>query len=281
MKATVRYLERLSRSFLLGWSLVLVLCLGVVDYLTGPDLPLTLLYLLPVGLVAWCAGRDFGVFTAVGSAVVSLLADLLVDAGASHPLLHCWNALTHAAVLAGVAILLSVLRGAREREEQLTGKDLLTGVDNRVAFLEHAGREIDLARRYGHPLTIICVDVDDFRGVNDRLGRHAGDVLLRRTAETIRGHVRESDTVARLGADEFAVLLPKAGYGPAKATAHRLRENLLRAMRTTGHAVTFSLAAVTFASPPLSVDEMLGQADDLMGSAKNSGKDTVMHAVWG
>jgi diguanylate cyclase (GGDEF)-like protein len=122
-----------------------------------------------------------------------------------------------------------VVRLLSERVERLVAElrlaastDPLTGLLNRRAFGEHFGRELARARRSGEPFAALLIDVDRFKELNDRDGHAAGDAALVALAGELTGALREVDTLARIGGDEFAVLLPDTGPEAARATAERL-----------------------------------------------------------
>lgn len=156
----------------------------------------------------------------------------------------------------------------RKKEEEklkyLSMHDGLTGVYNRACF-EHEMRRLD-AERY-LPVSMIICDVDNLKQVNDMHGHAAGDAVLRRAAEIVKGAVRASDIVARIGGDEFAVLLPNTGSNAAKAIRERIRQHAAGAADLlTG----LSLGAATRETMEMSMSELFKSADDAMYSAKPS-----------
>jgi diguanylate cyclase (GGDEF)-like protein len=153
--------------------------------------------------------------------------------------------------------------------------DPLTRVANPRGFHEKAQREIEIAKRYGHPFTVAYLDLDNFKVVNDSLGHSTGDDLLVRVAELIGGSIRETDVLARLGGDEFAILFSETGSEAAQKVMARIEGEISREMQVKGWPVTLSVGLVTFVAPPESVDEMLQKADGLMYEAKASGKNIV------
>jgi diguanylate cyclase (GGDEF)-like protein len=139
-------------------------------------------------------------------------------------------------------------------------------------------REITRARRYNRPLTLLYIDLDNFKQVNDAFGHETGDELLVEVAATIRCNVRATDLVARLGGDEFALLLTETNREAGLVVTNKLRETLLRAMQERNWPVTFSIGVVSFTVPPASVEEMVKQADEVMYSVKQRGKNSIAAA---
>jgi diguanylate cyclase (GGDEF)-like protein len=116
------------------------------------------------------------------------------------------------------------LKGRLAEVEDLADRDALTPLLNRRAFLRELGRIRTFAQRYGSPASLVYFDLDDLKGVNDRLGHAAGDAALKAVAERLLGHVRESDIVGRMGGDEFAVILAQADRATAEAKAAALAQ---------------------------------------------------------
>jgi diguanylate cyclase (GGDEF)-like protein len=114
------------------------------------------------------------------------------------------------------------LKGRLAEVEDLADRDALTPLLNRRALLRELGRIRTFAQRYGSPASLVYFDLDDLKGVNDRLGHAAGDAALRAVAERLLAHVRESDIVGRMGGDEFAVILAQADRPTAEAKAAAL-----------------------------------------------------------
>lgn len=114
------------------------------------------------------------------------------------------------------------LKGRLREIEDLADRDALTPLLNRRALLRELGRIRTFAQRYGSPASLVYFDLDDLKGVNDRLGHAAGDAALKAVAERLLAHVRESDVVGRMGGDEFAVILAQADHATAEAKAAAL-----------------------------------------------------------
>src|SRR6266700_3684873 len=156
-----------------------------------------------------------------------------------------WNIAVVAALLLALGYIGFLHYRVYRRERALTRTDDLTHVENRRAFYEDAGREFERARRYNHPFTLAYFDVDDFKEVSDRFGHQLGDGILRLVAETARESVRASDLVARLGADQFALLLPEAGADAASAVIRKLQEALRHTSHGTGHLLVRGRGSAT------------------------------------
>ena len=176
--------------------------------------------------------------------------------------------------------VLSALKSSLEDEREFGRIDFLTGISNRRSFTELAKMEIDKARRYDYSFTVIYIDLDDFKMVNDRFGHAMGDKLLRSLAQALRKKIRMTDLVARLGGDEFGILLPETGTELAELIVRRLQDAGMTLLQKKGYALPFSMGVVTFLEPPASVDEMLIISDTVMYTAKKNGKHAICREVF-
>jgi diguanylate cyclase (GGDEF)-like protein len=257
----------------------LVLLLGLADWWTGTEMALTIFYLLPIYVVTWFTGLHAGILVALLSAVVWLAADLLAGQAYSHPLTPFWNTAAQAGIFLIATGLLAELKLKREQHEQATHIDLLTKVANRRHFYQLAAMELARAHRHRQPLTIVYLNVDDFKGINERFGHHIGDLLLSMVASTIQRHLRRTDIVARIGNDEFAILMPETAQPAAEEVTTRLRAVLLDLMRAQRWPVTFSIGVLTFLTPPESVEMMVRSTDALIRSVRAGGRDMIRYTA--
>jgi two-component system cell cycle response regulator len=164
---------------------------------------------------------------------------------------------------------------ALELEKQLSRTDPLTRLGNRRAFHEVAEAERLRANRYSRVLSLLYLDLDNFKYINDRFGHETGDELLAMIGDILGRERRVSDYVARLGGDEFALILPETDHAGAEALAVKIRDAVKQTMQQKGWPVTVSIGAVTFTSVPDSCTEMIRCADRLMYESKKNGKDQI------
>jgi diguanylate cyclase (GGDEF)-like protein len=189
-----------------------------------------------------------------------------------------WHIAVVVAILTtGYDVYLRV-RGWR-RQRARAGTDDLTRLENRLAFYELAGREFERARRYAHPFTIAYFDLDDFREVTRLFPHQVGDEMLCLVAGAARHSVRASDVVARLGADQFALLLAEAGPEAAGSAVKKLQQTLQELSEGTGLPLTVSGGVVTCLQPAESLEAAIGAADRLLRGAKAAGRDTFWSEV--
>jgi diguanylate cyclase (GGDEF)-like protein len=274
-------LAQLSLTLLNVIIVVTILAIGGLDHLTGYELSLSFLYLIPVAMAAWRLGWKPALGVSVFSAFIGLLAVLLGQQPFTYPFIPYWNALTRALIFATVGYLLAELRRALRYEHELALTDTLTGILNRRAFYNAVSTELARVKRHRHPATLLFVDIDNFKAMNDEKGQQFGDQLLENVAKTILKNIRAVDVVARLGGDEFAVLLPETGETGAKTLAPRLRWHLMAEMDKYAWPVTFSIGALTCREALGDVEETLRLVDQVMYDVKRTGKDGIAYAVMG
>ncbi|HET6486222.1 MAG TPA: GGDEF domain-containing protein [Spirochaetia bacterium] len=261
-------------------AVLLLAAAAVVDWATGAELSVQFFYLLSIGLMAWFDSFPAAAVLAVISTGVVLFLNLhdLEPVSRGSPLPY-WNALIAAATFLTFALVTSALSRAQRRLKELARLDPLTGIANRRSFMEKATAELVRSRRSGRPFSLMYVDVDNFKRVNDTLGHSAGDTLLRTVSSELCIATRETDVVARLGGDEFAVLLPETEPAGGKDAAEKIRGRLLASATRGGWPVTFSVGLVCCDRAPRSLAALVDTADRLMYSIKNSGKDGLAAQV--
>lgn len=158
--------------------------------------------------------------------------------------------------------------------------DPLTQTNNRASFNNSVKREISLARRHAKSLSIIFLDVDHFKDINDKYGHECGDIALTAVAKWIKESVRSSDVIFRIGGEEFVILLSDTGLSGGKLLAERIRSAI------EAHTLAYDMATIKITASmgvaslrdDDTVDSFLKRADDAMYKAKKSGRNRVMLA---
>jgi two-component system, cell cycle response regulator len=164
----------------------------------------------------------------------------------------------------------------RQRElEDLARKDGLTGLFNYRWLKERLSEEFRRAQRHGDPLSLLMIDLDEFKAVNDRLGHPFGDRVLRVVSELITRSVRETDLCARYGGEEFTVLLPRTGLNGALTVADRIWQGTLESL-IDGEKIRLSLGVSVGPTAQLrSADLLLRAADEALYRAKREGRNRI------
>ena len=182
-----------------------------------------------------------------------------------------------ASFLAGYMVIMRLVN----RLEHLSHHDSLTGLLNRRAIEYLLAREAQRLQRFNEHFSLLMVDIDHFKRINDRLGHAAGDAVLCAVAQTLQAHAREVDRVARFGGEEFCVLLPHTLHDGALQAAERLREaiNLVSIpWNDELISVTISTGLATADNPDETLDAIIQRADQALYQAKADGRNRVVAA---
>lgn len=168
------------------------------------------------------------------------------------------------------------LERVNDRLREMAATDGLTGVKNRVTFDTKLSEEFERAVRYGHPLSVLMLDVDQFKSFNDTFGHPAGDAVLRAVADHLGDAIRGSDLIARYGGEEFAVLLPDTDHAGAVAVAERCRRAVAEGPWVR-RAITVSVGAATLGPETPDAAALVQEADQALYRSKQTGRNRVNH----
>jgi diguanylate cyclase (GGDEF)-like protein len=270
--------QRLHANLAFAGSCLLVVLLVLLDRLTGPYLDFGIFYLLPVMICAWWYNFPAALLIALAGTIAWNLVELSQQPRMTE-VCSLWNGITRFGTLTLVASLVARLHSGIQRERRLARTDPLTGAANGRTFYERTETEAKRACRNRRPLTLVYIDLDNFKQLNDRLGHAAGDEALVHVVCVIHANLRQSDLLARLGGDEFALLLPETGPDAAVSQLTRLQGVLMQEMVRKNWPLSLSIGAVTFPRPDRGVDRMIQQVDGLMYAAKRKGKGRIEHQV--
>lgn len=187
--------------------------------------------------------------------------------------------------LMGFVEVLQDVTDARQKQQALykqATRDAMTGIYNRGHFTESANQEIERARRFAEPLSVVMLDIDHFKKVNDSYGHDIGDKAIIALARCCEAEIRKIDFVGRLGGEEFAVLQPRAAKQPALEMANRLRMRIAEiriplpgGYRSKVLSYTASLGVATLQPHTEGIQELLKNADNALYQAKNEGRNRV------
>ncbi len=251
---------------------MLALVIGLLDYALGYELSLVVIYLLPVQMVTLALGLRAGMIAAVAVAAIGVSGDYAAGAHFSSGLVFVWKDLSRIASYWIAAALLHQLHRAWSAQRDLAVTDGLTGLLNYRGFMGQAAIAIASCRDAEQPLTALYLDCDRFKQVNDQFGHEAGNDALRVIALTMRRVLRPGDSAGRIGGDEFVMLLPGAGLLQARERVDDLRSLLQADLATFGWPLGVSVGIASFAHPPRSARDLIGEAEHLMYGAKRSGR---------
>ena len=272
--------KKVSKTVWIVLGVLLLSTVAFLDYITGTEFSFSLFYLLPIILISWAISERLGLVFAILGSCVWIAVDIWSGNSnrTSNLFAYMWNATARLGFFM-LPVFMIRLNRALQREQELARTDFLTGVLNARFFHELAQMESNRSVRYKRPFTIAFIDVDNFKSINDTFGHTTGDIVLRTIAMNIKTHLRRTDIVARVGGDEFVVLLPETNAQTAPVVISNMQRALLNEMNVNGWSITFSIGVLTLTDPRLSVDNMIGRADRLMYIVKNSGKNNIQYAI--
>jgi diguanylate cyclase (GGDEF)-like protein len=278
MPSTIEILNRLKSWPL--WmavfaALALAVVVGVIDYSVGDAFDLSLLYVPVIAIVCWVVNLRAAVMFAVLCSLIWLIDDWIVADVTVPEINKYWESAVRFLLFVAFAVVLTHLQTALQRESALARSDPLTGLANVTSFVEEAERASHHSRRGQTPITVIFLDCDHFKEVNDRFGHPQGDALLKDVADCIRSSIRRGDVAARMGGDEFAILCPSMDEALARQIAERVKGDLDLKMQSGNWPVTFSIGVATFPIAPPSVADLIRESDNLMYAVKHATRDGV------
>jgi diguanylate cyclase (GGDEF)-like protein len=274
----------------------LIALTGIAIFLSPESLYLLsagfLLAIMAVGAIV--GGSSVYPFAVIAFVVLTLgwlnAHSVLADQGASFDSRSGTIFLTTQAITyLGLAVMLHTLSryilrtidSLHAQREQLTDialTDDLTNLPNRRHLIEQLGREFIRARRYRRPLSLIYIDLDGFKSINDRFGHLFGDEILRGTAIAMRAVLRSTDLLARIGGDEFSVLLPETNLEGGRRVANKLRKALAAYSERLDPIIpslSFCAGVGQLRREDKSIDDLIGRADEAQYRAKDAGKDQI------
>lgn len=219
-------------------ALIVATMLAAFRVATDAEYAVMSFVVVPVIAIAWVAGGRQGILFAVIATALWLISDPVSDTTQSATWVSGLNALTRLGIYALVAGLIGMLRKVLQREQQLARCDVLTGLMNRRAFFDIGQAEVERARRYGHPIAVAFLDLDNFKTLNDTRGHDVGDAVLKRVAQIMLDTMRKSDRISRLGGDEFAIILPETVARVAEEIGAKLAEVINSALKKDFFPVT-------------------------------------------
>ena len=265
-----------SEWFYLIGSAVTIAVIFALDIFSGADIRLHVLYIFPLAIVArHCAKLRV---TIVAIFVTTIFQVVTFAKG----VIGVRSFVTDIGVAFAASLLIVILaRSARNKHLVIIAQaatDPLTNLANRRAFLADVESEITRQKRYGGTFSLAMLDLDGFKALNDSKGHRAGDEALMLAANVLRDCTRESDSVGRIGGDEFAVLIPSTQDVDCSFMFQKLCDTIAQRMAAAGFAITASIGCKTFMAPPESTTHALQQADEIMYEAKNRGKNCAVHS---
>ena len=259
--------------FLLG--VIVSISLTIIRYKTGPEFEIAQLYLFPIAMVAWFVGRDAATVLATLSMIFWVVFDMFTLQTLSGGLAPALNEVLRLVTFLMVILLIDNSKHQIDNLTELSTVDPLTGLFNRRAFFKRIKLELERAKRYHEPISLIYIDLDNFKTINDKFGHHTGDRLLKEISSLMKINTRQSDIVSRMGGDEFCILLPETNLESAKLVYDKLDKHISKLIKTNKWNISFSAGLLDF-TEDMDAESFVNIADELMYAAKNSGKDKLV-----
>jgi diguanylate cyclase (GGDEF)-like protein len=275
LKTILEFPEKLPKPLLPFIGFFLVLAIGVLDTFTSYDISLSLLYLLPIILIAWYEGGALVAIISIFSVINWAISDLVSGHIYSHFAIPLWNAIMMLGMFLIIGYTITMLKKLLIKQREHSRDDALTNVANIRFFYEQASIEINRSAINKRPLTLAYLGIDNLGFINESLGYVTGDFLLHEVAQIIKAALQSTSLISRLGGAEFAILMPGAKNENATAIIYEVQAQLLEMVKKHGWPVTFSTGIVTGNGPAYAIDELINMAKDLMKAAKITGENTV------
>lgn len=248
-----------------------LIALAAVDLALGNDYRLHSLYLLPFTVIAIHCEKDSTV--AFGAAATFGLQTFVLFSYAMPLGTKVVSSLVSLVTVCLTGILARSMRRTLLDSHHDANHDPLTGLSNRRSFCGFLEAEIARQHRYGSQFSLAMIDLDHFKALNDEQGHEAGDAALTLMAEVLRKSLRETDIAARMGGDEFAVLMPNCAAGECDRACSAIVANTAREMTAAGFPVTATVGCASFAQAPRDTPSALKAADRALYAAKALGRN--------
>ncbi len=274
-----KFLEDFPKPFLSFFAFLLVLVIGGLDTIVSHDISIIILYMLPIILIAWYEGGLPAVLLSFVSAVTWAVSDLTSGYMDSQISVIIWNGFTALGIFLIVAFSIAAVKRLLIKAREYHHTDDLTGVSNIRFFYDQARIEISKSALHKRPFTLVYIDIDNLRHINDTLGHMVGDYLLHETARIMKSVLRSTDIISRFGGAKFAILMPETKNQDTEVAIRTVQERLSRMLKRKGWGVTFSIGVITCNDPACTIDRLIKMAEDLAKAARAEGQNMTKYKI--
>jgi diguanylate cyclase (GGDEF)-like protein len=261
------------------WQLSLLLVIGIViaDILTNNIISFEPFLVFPIILTSWYGSKRTGVMLSLLTTIIWLSSKFyfMSDPSIYWPVIL--DSLTQLASYILLAVIITNFRKVHAHEESAADTDSLTGLFNYRGFYVELADELVRSNRHKHVFSLAYIDIDNFKNINDTFGHGIGDSLLKEVANCLKTSLRKTDTVGRVGGDEFLCLLPETDKNSVQIVFTEVLDLLKETMIIYKWNVSFSVGVISFISPPDDVKKAVKYADELMYHVKNKGKNNIFY----
>jgi len=264
--------------WLLSVFAIALICVAV--FLANNNVDLRLLLVIPVLLASWYGGRKTGAAIAILTAISLFATNYSLHFYKDNNISKAYDILIALVVYLFISIIITNFRKVYGIEIVAADTDILTGLSSSRKFYADLEAEINRSRRYGHSLSLVYLDVDNFKNINDTLGHSVGDELLIILSISLQASLRTNDIIARIGGDEFVCILPETEQIAAKSALLKTQKALNDNMIQYGWNVSFSIGVITFEKLPDDASQGVKLVDDLMYKVKKGSKNDIAFQVW-
>ncbi len=254
----------------------IIVLIGALDFLTGYEIHIFIFYVIPIALATWYIGYFPGLLFAALSISMWWFADYLSGHVYTSSLIPVWNGLIRFAFFFFTVYALNMIKAKLKLEETYADFDSLTNSLNGRGFRTRLNPVFSLIKREKQPYTMVFLDVDNFKTLNDTQGHAEGDRALQHLAEVMHGSFRSSDLICRKGGDEFILFLPNTDTGQAKKAITLFKERFDAVVKNENWPIGLSIGACSFDSEYTDIELATSLTDNLMYEAKNNGKNTIV-----
>ena len=279
MKTIFSALDKRSARLIWRLSLLSSLVIVAVAFFTAKFIYLEPFLVIPIVFASWYGSNRAGVFLALISSVVLALSREWFGGSGFSLASIIFDGVSHFIAYSILAILITNFRSVHRVEAVAADTDNLTGLHNPRSFYVELENELLRSKRFKRIFSLAYIDVDNFKNINDSLGHLVGDELLVEVANCLKASLRATDTVSRMGGDEFVCLLPETGARDVKILLSKVEKHLSERMSSHSWPVGFSVGVVTFETLPTDAKRAISIADDLMYSVKKDNKNNTIYKV--
>lgn len=273
-------INRLTESFTYLLGTLLLVVIAAADYYSHVELMLSPFYALPCLLVDWRIGRTPALIYGLLASAIQCLIGTFGGHPYSSDMFFYWDILVNLLFYGFLIWVVAKLRIALEMERAISRVDFLTKLANRKTFQESLEIETRRCLRYGHILTVVLIDCDDFTGLIHERGFSTGDMLLGSVADMVTESFRTTDFMARTGSNEFALILSETPYENSASKLKKFHQRLELATLARGWPVTFSIACVAYGHVAISAAMVLEDARTLLRQIKQTGKNRFEQKIF-